>query len=69
MKSYKMYNTCDEYTCHNKSQIMTMTGNCELNKDALTKNCEGARKYDTSCTRLLNNLKYIRSLFEEPKNK
>ena len=69
MKTYRQNTTCDEFTCNNKSSIMTQTGNCEINKDMMGKGCEGKRKYDYSCTRLLNNLKYLRSLFEKPKNK
>jgi hypothetical protein len=36
-------------------------------KDSFSKTCEGRRKYEHSCTRLLNNLKYLRRLFEKPK--
>ena len=40
---------------------------CCLSKDQMDKNCEGRRVYDYNCTRLLNNLKYLRSLFQNPK--
>ncbi len=67
MNAYKRKNTCEELTCRNQSSILTLSGNCDLSKGSIdNKRCNGRRIYDYPCYTLLNNIKYLRSQFQEP---